>query len=133
MFPVMVRLDENGVDLLGMGSKLLTEQEQDTLVDGGMWRLHKGPVIGEASCSKSRSVSVCDVTFASVSGANRCLVVRVDTWPTRTPFHCMYMEQMLGRTQRDSSTESFKKCQRLEGQGACISWMIGDKLLEYFF
>ena len=107
----MVRFMWNGVDHLGMGSKLLTQQEQDTSLDGGMWRLHKGRVIGEASRCKSRSVSVCDRTFASVSGANRCLVVRVDIRPTRTPFHCMYLEQMPDQTQRDSSTEAFKKMQ----------------------
>ena len=87
----MWRFMWNGVDHLGMGSKLHTKQEQDTSVDGGMRRLHKGPVIGEASRSKSRSVSVCDRTFASVSSANRCLAVRVDIWPTRTPSHCMYL------------------------------------------
>ena len=49
----MVRFLWNGVHLLGTGSKLLTQQEQDTLLDGGMWRLHKGPVIGVASRSLS--------------------------------------------------------------------------------
>ena len=122
----MVRFHWHGVNHLGMGSKLLTQQEQKTLVDGGMRRLHKGPVIGEASHSKSRSVSVRDRTFARVSSANRCLVVRVDIWPTRTTFHCVYLLRMPDRTQRDSSTESFKKCKRPEeGEGACISWTSG--------
>ena len=43
MFPVMVRILGNGVDHLGKGSKLLTQQEEDTSLDGGMWRLHIGP------------------------------------------------------------------------------------------
>ena len=30
MFPVMVRFLGNGVDHLGIGSKLLTQQEEDT-------------------------------------------------------------------------------------------------------
>ena len=98
VFSLMWRFMWNGVDHLGMGSKLLTQQEQDTSLDGGMWRLHKGPVIGEASRCKSRLFSVCDVDVCKVSIANRCLVVRVDIWPTRTTFHCMYLEQMLHRT-----------------------------------
>ena len=118
---VMVRFMWNGVDHLGIGSKLLTEQEQKTLVDGGMWRLHKGPVIGEASHSKSRTVSVCDRTFASVSSANRCLVVRVDIRPTRT--------------QRNSSTEVFPQgASDLKKVKAPVSHgRAGGKLLEYCF
>ena len=82
----MVRFHGNGVVVLEMGSKLLTEQEQDTSVDGGMWRLHIGPVIGQTSCSKSRSVSVCDVDVCkrkrrkSMPGCTRRHLAQQDTF-----------------------------------------------------
>ena len=82
----MVRFMWNGVDHLGMGSKLLAQQEQKTLVDGGMRRLHKGPVIGEASRCKSRSVSVCDMDVCegtqrqSMPGCTRRHLAHRDTF-----------------------------------------------------
>ena len=94
-----------------MGSKLLTQQEQDTLVDGWMWRLHKGPVIGEASRCKSRSVSVCDMDVCEGKGQlfTACICCGCRT----------------GRKWTVPRKLS-KRCKRLEeGEGACISWMIG--------
>ena len=85
----MVRFHWHGVDHLGLGSKLLAQQEQYTLVDGGMWRLHKGPVIGEASRCKSRSVSVCDVDVCegtqrqSMPGCTRRHLAHRDTFSLR--------------------------------------------------
>ena len=99
----------NGVDHLGMGSKLLTQQEQDTLVDGGMWRLHKGPVIGvrQAAASPVYFLSA-TWTFARVSSANRCLVVRVRQQAQQDTFSLHVSGTV---AEQDSSTEAFKKVQ----------------------
>ena len=121
----MWRFMWNGVDHLGMGSKLLTQQEQDTLADGGMWRLHKGRVIGEASRCKSRSVSVCDMDVCeckqrkSMPGCTRRHQAHQDTFS----LHVSVADA--GQDAKGQFHGSFQKCKRLEGQGACISWMIG--------
>ena len=121
----MVRFMWNGADHLGIGSKLLTEQEQDTSADGGMWRLHTGPVIGEASCSKSRLFSVCDVDVSeckqrkSMPGCTRRHLAHQDTFS----LHVSVADA--GQDAKGQFHGSFQKCKRLESQGACISWMIG--------
>ena len=127
MFPVMVRFHWHGVDHLGLGSKLLAQQEQYTLVDGGMWRLHEGPVICEASRCKSRSVSVCDMDVCE------CKQCKIDAWlyasTSGPPGHlftaCVCCGCQTGRKWTVPRKLS-KKCKRLEeGEGASISWMIG--------